>query len=132
MLKIEKGGKKGANFPRTVYLPFLFSSYLIAVLYALNSKRDKRIYTVATDSNAGVYIVKTDTIYESFLIFGQRGNLNIFDLVNTHNNDDFTMLRLGGAVIGYEKSNNGALILKIPEYASACIISGNDLSFSLN
>lgn len=38
MLKIEKGGKKGANFPRTVYLPFLFSSYLIAVLYALNSK----------------------------------------------------------------------------------------------
>lgn len=87
---------------------------------------------MATDSNAGVYIVKTDTIYESFLIFGQRGNLNIFDLVNTHNNDDFTMLRLGGAVIGYEKSNNGALILKIPEYASACIISGNDLSFSLN
>ena len=39
MLKIEKGGKKGANFPRTVYLPFLFSSYLIAVLYALNSNK---------------------------------------------------------------------------------------------
>ena len=87
---------------------------------------------MATDSNAGVYIVKTDTIYESFMIFGQKADINIFDIINTHNNDNFTMLRLGGAVIGYEKSNNGALILKIPEYASVCIIGGNDLSFSLN
>ena len=97
-----------------------------------NSKRDKRIYRVATDSNAEAYIVKTNSVYESFMIFGQRANIDIFDIINTHNNDNFTILRLGGAVIDYEGSNNGALVLKIPEYASACIISGNDLSFSLN
>lgn len=101
-------------------------------LLTLNSKRDKRIYRVATDSNAEAYIVKTNSVYESFMIFGQRANIDIFDIINTHNNDNFTILRLGGAVIDYEGSNNGALVLKIPEYASACIISGNDLNLSLN
>ena len=98
----------------------------------LNSKRDKRIHTVVTDSNARVYIAKTNSEYGSFLIFGQRSSSNIFELVNTHRNDDFTILKFGETVINYEKSNDGALILKIPEYTSVYIISGNDLSFSLN
>ena len=87
---------------------------------------------MVTNSNAEAYIVKTASIYESFLIFGQRADIDIFDIINTHNNDNFTMLRLGGAVIDYEKSNNGVLVLKIPEYTSICIVAGNDLSFSLN
>ena len=87
---------------------------------------------MATDSNAEAYIVKTNSVYESFMIFGQRAGIDIFEIINTHNNDNYTMLRLGGAIIDYEKSNNGALILKIPEYASICIIAGNDLSLSLN
>ena len=87
---------------------------------------------MVTSSNAEAYIVKTNSLYESFMIFGQRANIDIFDIINTHNNDNFTMLRLGGAVIDYERSNNGALVLKIPEYASICVVAGNDLSFSLN
>lgn len=104
----------------------------IGLIGLLNSKRDNRIHMVATTSNAETYIAKTNSIYESFMIFGQKADINIFDIINTHNNDNFTILRLGGAVIDYGGSNNGALVLKIPEYASACIISGNDLSFSLN
>lgn len=87
---------------------------------------------VVTASNAKTYIAKTNSIYESFMIFGQHANINIFDIINTHNNDNFTILRLGGATIDYEGINNGALVLKMPEYTSTCIISGNDLSFSLN
>lgn len=87
---------------------------------------------VATTSNAETYIVKTNSLYECFMIFGQRASIDIFDIINTHSNDNFTMLRLGGAVIDYEKRNNGVLVLKIPEYTSICIIAGNDLSFSLN
>lgn len=87
---------------------------------------------MVTSSNAEAYIVKTNSLYGSFMIFGQRDNIDIFDIINTHNNDNFTILRLGGAVIDYERSNNGAFVLKMPEYASVCIISGNDLSFSLN
>ena len=105
---------------------------VIGALNELNSKRDKRIYRVVTDSSVKVYTVKTASIYESFLFFGQRADVDIFDIINTHNNDNFTMLRLGGAVIDYEKSNNGVLVFKIPEYTSVCIIAGNDLSFSLN
>ena len=87
---------------------------------------------MVTNSNSEVHTVKTDTLYESFLIFGQRADINIFDIINTHNNDNFTMLRFGGTVIDYEKSNNGVLVLKIPEYTSICIIAGNDLSLGLN
>ena len=105
---------------------------VIGALNELNSKRDKRICRVVTNSNSEVHTVKTDSLYESFLIYGQRAGIDIFEIINTHNNDNYTMLRLGGAIIDYEKSNNGALILKIPEYASICIIAGNDLSSSLN
>lgn len=64
MLKIEKGGKKGANFPRTVYLPFLFSSYLIAVLYALNSNRFliKNIVEAPTENNARIIFSVSENI----------------------------------------------------------------------
>lgn len=109
-----------------------FSTFFAVPVLSLNSKRDKRICRVATNSNSEVHTVKTDSLYESFLIFGQRAGIDIFEIINTHNNDNYTMLRLGGAIIDYEKSNNGALILKIPEYASISIIAGNDLSFSLN
>lgn len=98
----------------------------------LNSKRDNRIHEVVTASNAETYIAKTNSIYESFMIFGQKDHINILDIINTHSNDNFTILRLGGAVVDYEGSNNGALVLKIPEFTSVCIISGNDLSLSLN
>lgn len=86
---------------------------------------------MATDYNAKDYIVKTNSLYESFIIFGQRANLNIFEFVNTHNNENFTMLRLGDTVINYESRNNGTLVIKIPEYTSVGIISINDMSLSL-
>lgn len=107
---------------------------LASSIAQLNSdlKNFSKIRIAETDSVAKTYIVKTNSVYECFLIFGQRNSLNIFELVNTHNNDNFTILRLSDTVINYESGNSGALVLKIPEYTSVCIISKNDMSFSIN
>ena len=107
---------------------------LASSITQLNSdlKNFSKIRIAETSSVAKTYIVKTNSIYESFLIFGQRNSSNIFELVNTHNNDNFTIARHGDTVINYESGNSGALVLKIPEYTSVCIISKNDMSFSIN
>lgn len=107
---------------------------LASSIAQLNSdlKNFSKIRIAETNSVAKTYIVKTNSIYESFLIFGQRISSNIFELVNTHNNDNFTIARLGDTVINYESGNSGALVLKIPDYTSVCIISKNDMSFSIN
>ena len=100
----------------------------------LNSdlKNFSKIRIAGASTVEKTYIVKTNSIYESFLIFGQKNSSNIFELVNTHNNDNLTIVRLADTVITYERGNSGALVLKIPDYTSVCIISKNDMSFNIN
>ena len=107
---------------------------LASSITQLNSdlKNFSKIRIAGASTVEKTYIVKTNSIYESFLIFGQKNSSNIFELVNTHNNDNLTIVRLADTVITYERGNSGALVLKIPDYTSVCIISKNDMSFNIN
>ena len=111
-----------------------YGKTLLDKITQLNSdlKNFSKIRIAGASDVEKTYIVKTNSIYESFLIFGQKNSSNIFELVNTHNNDNLTIVRLADTVITYERGNSGALVLKIPDYTSVCIISKNDMSFNIN
>ena len=93
----------------------------------LNSDHDGLIRRITTDANARDYTIKTIQNYECFLIFGQQSSDNILDLVNTHANENVTILRLATSRIDYEKANNGGLVIKIPAFTSIYIITNKTM-----
>ncbi len=103
------------------------------VVGAINELNSNRIHRISNPGESEKRVtIRANELYDTYIIFGQKSNSGILDIVYTHNNNPLTMLRLDSKLLSYSDYSAGNFCILLPSYSAVHIACGSPIIITEN